>query len=124
MTASFNHTIVAAKDTAASAAFYRDLLEIRDASSWGPFTNLQFDDGFLLQFAAPPIDFPPQHYAFLMDDAHFDRAYAKIRAEKRDHWADPQRERPGETNTGHGGRGVYLLDPAGHYIELITRPYL
>jgi hypothetical protein len=32
--------------------------------------------------------------------------------------------RPGETNTEHGGRGVYCKDPAGHGIELITRPYL
>ncbi|MDR6557756.1 hypothetical protein J2809_002116 [Arthrobacter pascens] len=32
--------------------------------------------------------------------------------------------RPGETNSGHGGRGVYFKDPAGHAVELITRPYL
>jgi hypothetical protein len=31
---------------------------------------------------------------------------------------------PGETNTEHGGRGVYFKDPAGHAIEIITRPYL
>lgn len=124
MTATFNHTIVAAKDPQVSAAFYRDLLEAREAPSWGPFRNLQLEDGFLLQFAAPPVDFPPQHYAFLLDDAHFDRAYARIRDEEREHWADPQQTRPGRTNTEHGGRGVYLLDPAGHYLELITRPYL
>jgi catechol 2,3-dioxygenase-like lactoylglutathione lyase family enzyme len=124
MTATFNHTIVAAKDRRASAAFYRDLLEAREAPSWGPFTNLQLEDGFLLQFAEPPVEFPPQHYAFLLDDAHFDRAYDRMRGERREHWADPGRSRPGETNTEHGGRGVYLLDPAGHYLELITRPYL
>jgi hypothetical protein len=28
------------------------------------------------------------------------------------------------TNTEHGARGVHLKDPAGHAIELITRPYL
>ena len=33
-------------------------------------------------------------------------------------------QRPGETNTGHGGRGVYFRDPAGHYIEIITAPYV
>jgi hypothetical protein len=40
-----------------------------------------------------------------------------------EHWADPQMTRPGETNTEHGGRGVYFKDPAGHALELITRPY-
>lgn len=82
MTASFNHTIVAAKDKAASVAFYRDLLELEEAPSWGVFTNLQFEDGFLLQFVEAPNEFTAQHYAFLVDDAHFDRAYAKIQAEK------------------------------------------
>lgn len=42
----------------------------------------------------------------------------------RDHWADPQQTRPGEINHDHGGRGLHLLDPSGHYLELITRPYL
>lgn len=124
MTARFNHTIIAALDATESADFHRRLLEAEDAPSWGPFTNLRLPDGVLLQFAAPPFDFPPQHYAFLLDDDHFDRAYALILAEGREHWADAKRERPGETNTEHGGRGVYLLDPAGHYLELLTRPYV
>ena len=124
MTARFNHTIIAARRRDESAAFYRRLLEADDAPSWGPFANLRLDGGVLLQFAEPPVDFPPQHYAFLVDDAHFDRAMAWIRSQEAAHWADPQRRRPGETNTEHGGRGVYLLDPAGHYLELITRPYL
>jgi len=124
LTARFNHTIIAANDPAEMAAFYRDLLEADEAPSWGPFANIQIADGVLLQFATPPIEFPPQHYAYLVDDAHFDRAYAKITAQDRVHWADPQRSRPGEINTEHGGRGVYLLDPSGHYLELITRPYL
>ncbi|WP_218221602.1 VOC family protein [Nesterenkonia sp. Act20] len=123
MTARFNHTIIASLDPAVMAEFYCDLLEARRAPSWGLFTNVAIADGVMLQFAAPPIEFPPQHYAFLVEDAHFDRAYEKITARALQHWADPQRRRPGETNTEHGGRGVYLLDPAGHYIELITRPY-
>ncbi len=124
MTARFNHMIIASIDPVEMAAFYRDLLEVEEAPSWGPFSNLLLSDGVLLQFAAPPIEFPPQHYAYLLDDAHFDRAYARIVGEGREHWADPQRTRPGECNSEHGGRGVYLLDPSGHYLELITRPYL
>lgn len=124
MTAHFNHTIIAANDPGEMASFYRDLLEAAEASSWGPFVNVQLADGVLLQFATPPMEFPPQHYAYLLDDEHFDRAYAKIAGRGLAHWADPQRSRPGETNTEHGGRGVYLLDPSGHYLELITRGYL
>ena len=39
------------------------------------------------------------------------------------HWADPAGQRPGEFNTNDGGRGVYFQDPAGHYLEILTRPY-
>ncbi|KJL31288.1 VOC family protein [Microbacterium azadirachtae] len=124
MTAHFNHTIIASTDAAEMAEFYRDLLEADEAPSWGPFTNVQIGGGILLQFAAPPIEFPPQHYAYLVDDELFDRAYATITERGIAHWADPQRARPGEINHEHDGRGVYLLDPSGHYLELITRPYL
>jgi catechol 2,3-dioxygenase-like lactoylglutathione lyase family enzyme len=124
MSISFNHTIIAAKDRQASAQFFIDIAEAHGIQSWGPFTNIALDDGTMLQFAEPPFDFPPQHYAFLVDDEHFERVYSRITERGLEHWADPQRTKPGETNTEHGGRGVYLLDPAGHYIEFITRPYL
>ena len=124
MSATFNHTIIASKDRAASAAFYRDLLEAAEAPSWGFFTNLRLDGGVLLQFAEPPVEIQMQHYAFLVDDDLFDRAYALLCERGIEHWADPQMKRPGETNTEHGGRGVYFKDPAGHALELITRPYL
>ncbi|MFD7864629.1 VOC family protein [Streptomyces sp. NPDC059783] len=124
MPAAFNHTIIAARNSTESARFFRELLELSEAPSWGPFTNVQLADGVLLQFAEPPADIQMQHYAFLLDDALFDRAYQRLRERGITHWADPQMRRPGEINTEHGGRGVYFKDPAGHAIELITRPYL
>jgi catechol 2,3-dioxygenase-like lactoylglutathione lyase family enzyme len=124
MTATFNHTIIAATDRDESARFYRELLELREAPSWGVFTNLQLDDGVLLQFAEPGVEIQMNHYAFLVDDDLFDRAYRRLRDFKIEHWADPQMRHPGEINTEHGGRGVYFKDPAGHGLELITRPYL
>jgi hypothetical protein len=69
-------------------------------------------------------DFTTADYAFLIDDDRFDRAYSRLVERNIEHWADPHRTRPGETNTEHGGRGVYFLDPAGHGLETITRPYL
>ncbi|MEU6881882.1 VOC family protein [Streptomyces sp. NPDC046712] len=126
MSVTFNHTIIAAKDSGESALFFRELLELPEAPSWGPFTNIQLTDGVLLQFATPPphIEIQMQHYAFLIDDELFDRAYRRLCDRDVEHWADPQMRRPGEINNEHGGRGVYFKDPAGHAIELITRPYL
>ena len=83
MTCRFNHTIVAARDREASARFFREILEAAEAPSWGPFTNVTLDGGVMIQFANLPEDvYPeiqPQHYAFLVDDALFDRALARIR---------------------------------------------
>lgn len=125
MPVTFNHTIIAARDREESARFYRDLLELPEAPSWGVFTNIMLSEGVLLQFAEPPVDhIQMQHYAFLVDDDLFDRAYGRLVERGIDHWADPHRQRPGATNTEHGGRGVYFMDPAGHGLELITRPYL
>ncbi|MFJ5829310.1 VOC family protein [Streptomyces sp. NPDC093089] len=124
MTVTFNHTIIAAKDRHESARFFRDLLELPEAPSWGPFVNIQLTDGVLIQFAEPPVEIQMQHYAFMVDDELFDRAYQRLCDGGVEHWADPQMSRPGETNTEHGGRGVYFKDPAGHAIELITKPYL
>lgn len=84
----------------------------------------EMDDGVLLQLARPPQHCPPQHYAFHLDEEHFDRALERLRVDGRDHWADPRRDRPGEINREHGGRGVYLLDPDGHLVELLTGSYL
>ncbi|TWS20177.1 VOC family protein [Tsukamurella asaccharolytica] len=125
MSARFNHTIIFAVDVAESAAFYRDYLEAEDAQSWGPFTNLMIGDGVLLQIASPPGLVPqPQHYAFLVEDDHFDRALSLLDDRRADYTADPHGKRPGAINHDHGGRGVYIRDPAGHGIELLTSPYL
>ena len=32
-------------------------------------------------------------------------------------------KQPGEINHHHSGRGLYFMDPAGHGMEIITRPY-
>jgi catechol 2,3-dioxygenase-like lactoylglutathione lyase family enzyme len=75
MSATFNHTIIASKDSNESAQFYRDLIEASEAPSWGPFVNILLDGGVMLQFARPPVEIQMQHYAFLVDDELFDRAY-------------------------------------------------
>ena len=126
MSATFNHTIVAAADPQESAQFYVDILGAEHVQSWGPFANIMLTGGVMLQFAAPPppYEFSPVHMAVLCDDAQFDRAVALLTDRGLDYWADPQRTKSQETNTEHGGRGVYFLDPAGHYLELITQPYL
>jgi hypothetical protein len=32
-------------------------------------------------------------------------------------------QRPRQINANHGGRGVYFLDPSGHFLEALTARY-
>jgi catechol 2,3-dioxygenase-like lactoylglutathione lyase family enzyme len=56
-------------------------------------------------------------------DSDFDRIFTRIRERKLEYWADPGRQRAGETYEHNGGQGFYFLDPDGHLLEVMTRPY-
>jgi extradiol dioxygenase family protein len=125
MPISFNHTIVAAHDKGESSAFLTELFGLPDARPFGHFLAVPLEHGASLDYAdvAAGQEISPQHYAFLVTEDDFDAIYAKIAARGIEHWADPRGSRPGEINYHDGGRGVYFRDPAGHYLEIITRPY-
>jgi len=71
-----------------------------------------------------PGEIASQHYAFLIGEDDFDRVFARVRERGLQYWADPAREQPGEINRHFGGRGMYFDDPDGHFLEVITRPYV
>ncbi|GGK41923.1 chaP protein [Nocardia camponoti] len=122
----FNHTIVGCRDNRETAEFWADILGLDVGKQWGPFIPIALEHGIAFDFAnVPPFisEIQPQHYAFLVSDAEFDAAYAKIQRYKLEHWADPQKHDVNEINHNDGGRGVYFLDPNGHFLELITVPY-
>jgi len=117
-----NHTIVAARDRQASAAFLADVLGLPPPTAFGPFAVVRLDNDVSLDFMDDDAPYP-RHYAFLVSEEEFDQIYGRIRARGLDHWADPFERQPGRVNTHDGGRGVYWKDPDGHVLEIITRPY-
>lgn len=125
MAISFNHTIVAAQNREESAAFFTELFGLPPAKEFGPFLAVELNHGVSLDFAQLPglDDVRPQHYAFLVSEQEFDDIYGRIKDRGLQHWADPHGQHSGEINHNDGGRGVYFQDPAGHYLEIITRPY-
>ncbi|WP_395295071.1 VOC family protein [Kitasatospora hibisci] len=124
MTVQFDHTIVHARDNRESAAFLAGILGLEVGPEWGPFVPVAVDNGVTLDFASVPAEsVVPQHYAFLVSDEEFDAALARITADGVTYFADPAMKLVGEINHHHGGRGLYFLDPAGHGMEIITRPY-
>ncbi|MER6318886.1 VOC family protein [Streptomyces sp. NPDC001581] len=124
MSVHLNHTIIHSRDNRASAAFLADVLGLQVGEEWGPFIPVETANGVTLDFATIPAEsITPQHYAFLLSEEEFDVAFEKIRAAGVPYFADPHGKHPGEINHHDGGRGVYFTDPAGHGMEIITRPY-
>lgn len=117
-----NHTIVSARDCAATAKFFTDILALDPPRRLGHFTIVQVGPTSLdLIQTDNPID--PRHFAFLVSESGFDAIFARILARGLDYWADPFHKQPGEINHWDDGRGVYFDDPNGHILEVITRPY-
>jgi len=123
MPVELNHTIVHARDKRESATFLAEMLGVAPPAPYGPFLVVQVDNDVSLDFMDDQGPVSPQHYAFLVGDAEFDQIFGRIRGGGLPYWADPGRNRPGETNTNDGGRGVYWEDPSGHFLEIITCPY-
>lgn len=123
MPAQLNHTIVSSSNQSRSARFLAEMLARPAPVRFGPFEVVELDNGVSLDFATVEGPIQPQHYAFLISEADFDAVFGRIREQGLEYWADPMGHRPGEINHNDGGRGVYFLDPDGHYMEMITRPY-
>jgi catechol 2,3-dioxygenase-like lactoylglutathione lyase family enzyme len=123
MAVRIDHLALAAHDARESARFLADILGLPAPYEAGPFLAVDVDETFTIDYAAPPIDFPGQHVAFLVGEDEFDEIFGRIRERGLEHWADPGQSRPASINHNDGGRGVYFEDPDGHLLEIITRPY-
>ena len=124
MSVDLNHMIIPAKDHRASARFLADILGVKVGKDWGPFVPLSTGNGVIIDFAdAGERTIRSMHCAFLVSDAEFDAALARVKAAGIRFYAEFDDSGPGEINRLYGGRGFYFHDPNGHLFELITKPY-
>ena len=123
MSVQLNHTIVWCRDKRKSAAFLTEVLGLPDATPFGAMLVVHLDNGVSLDFYAQEGKVSSQHYAFLTSEDDFEQIFPRIRGRALPFWAHPDKQRAGEINRNDGGRGVYFQDPAGHYMEILTRPY-
>lgn len=123
MSIKLNHTIIQAKNAEASAQFLTEVLGLNPPTSFGPFIVVKLHNDVSLDFRTVSDHIIPRHFAFLVDDREFDEIFSRITQKKLKYWADPGRREPQKINHNDGGRGCYFLDPDGHFLEIITRPY-
>jgi catechol 2,3-dioxygenase-like lactoylglutathione lyase family enzyme len=119
----FNHTVVLTPDREKSARFVAEILGLEPGPPAGAFLPVTTANGVTLDFATVGVDIPVQHYAFLVSEEEFDAILGRLVAARVPLQADPHGRYPRRLNRNDGGRGVYFRDPAGHGLEILTRPY-
>jgi extradiol dioxygenase family protein len=117
-----NHTIVHSRDRDEGARFLAELFGLEVGDPWGPFIPVQVG-GVTLDYATAPEPTTTQHYAFLVSEDDFDEIWGRIKDRGVEFYPEPHLSNPGQINHNDGGRGLYFLDPSGHGMEIITRPY-
>jgi hypothetical protein len=123
MAIELNHTIVASLDQDAEAGFLSAVLGLPAPARFGPFTVVELANGVSLDFlTGGGGDVAEAHYAFLITEDEFDGVAARLRERDVATFADPGHRTVGH-NTHDGGRGMYFTSPAGHNLEVLTRPY-
>ena len=78
MPVELNHTIIPATDKWASATFLAGILDLEAGPEWAHFVPIRLANGVTLDFAEA-TGFRPQHYAFLVSEAEFDAALARLK---------------------------------------------
>src|SRR5262249_30708887 len=95
MSVSFNHTIVYAHDSEASATFLAEILGLPAPKKWGPFQVVTTDNGANIDFMDADGEITPQHYAFLVSESDFDGIFGRVRDRSLPYWADPAQSHAG-----------------------------
>ena len=85
----FNHTILSAHGSKASAIFLAEMLNLPAPRRWGPFQMVVTENGANLDYMDTDDEITPQHYAFLTSEAEFDEIFGRILDRKLSYWADP-----------------------------------
>ena len=124
MAVHFNHTILSARDSRASAKFLAEMLGLPAPVHWGPFEVVTTANGANLDYMEARRR---DHAAALRVSGRrcpsSTRSSRGSRSESCPTGRTPARRKPGEINRHDGGRGCYFEDPNGHLLEIITRPY-
>ena len=118
-----NHTIVPAHDKVASARWFARIFGLPfDETAVKYFAPVQVNDQLTLDFHDDHDGFETHHYAFHVSDQDFDAIFKRVQESDIPFGSGPAEKENGQINNWNGGRGVYFCDPAGHILELLTRP--
>jgi catechol 2,3-dioxygenase-like lactoylglutathione lyase family enzyme len=124
MTIQLDHTIVPARNKAASARRLAELLGVPWSDHGpGPFAPVYVNDGLTLDFIETDEPFEVHHFCFRVDPDEFDVILGRIQAAGIPYRSNVRGPVDRKINTDYGGRMFYWNDPEGHQWELLTVSY-
>ena len=124
MTIRLDHTIVPARDKAASAQFFAEIFGLA-VEAGGYFAQVRVNEHLTLDFSDDldeGEEIASHHYAFHVGDAEYEAILARVKARGLAYGSEPDEPANGRVNRRRGGRGFYFEDPAGHLLEVMTVP--
>jgi catechol 2,3-dioxygenase-like lactoylglutathione lyase family enzyme len=116
-----DHTIVPARDKAASARYFAELFGLEAGAPVGTFAPVQVNASLTFDFDDRPRPFEIHHYAFHVSDEEFDAIFGSVKARGLVYGSDPYDQANMRVREFNGGRLVYFKDLAGHLLEIRTR---
>lgn len=119
-----DHTILEVEDLDDSVAFYRDVIGLEHRGRTGRFEVMLITPDTAIDLAKEPVE-SSRHLAFVMDRDTFEAAFERIKESGFDYGDSPSSPRsgrgPGRSTGVHGATdSVYLHDPNGHLLEILT----
>jgi catechol 2,3-dioxygenase-like lactoylglutathione lyase family enzyme len=114
-----DHTIVPARDKAASARFFARIFGLPDQGEVSHFAPVRVNATLTLDFDTR-AKFESHHYAFKVSEEEFDAIFARVEAERIPYGSGPFSLDDMRINHRGGGRGFYFRDPSGHVLEVLT----
>jgi catechol 2,3-dioxygenase-like lactoylglutathione lyase family enzyme len=120
MTIVLDHTIVPARDRAASAKYFAELFGLSSGEPVGPFAPVQVNPSLTFDFD-DRRPFEIHHYAFHLSDEEFDAIFGRVKARGLVYGSDPHEPANMRVREFNGGRTVYFKELSGHLLEIRTR---
>ena len=120
MAIALDHTIVPARDKAAAAQFFADIMGLQVKPGQGHFTQVQVNEALTFDFADDEEVLESHHYAFHISDQEFDAILDRVQAHSLRYGSGPRDSENGQLNTRRNGRGFYFRNPDGHLLEVMT----
>ena len=114
-----DHTIVPAKNSIRTAAFYADILGLTNLGHYEHFHAVVVDDNLKLLFSQKD-SFESRHYAFIVTEQEYAKIFTRIKNNHTVNFGDSPADRTNKQVYLSGGReGFYFDDENGHILVVI-----